>query len=536
MNRKTQGLGSLHSGIQAGLKAYAGGGPVQHFSAGSGVGKNPSDYSPSGFDFLDYIYDNFGAATTGGAQEVFVDATRIPSGGMFGGFDSAAGTGNSFGGGYYGTDSGGISPTVLDALQGPTTGSWVPPADGEGEWIDDGYGGYWSPAPPKWVPAEPSMQTTIDPVTITAPDYTNDPGVLASIAAGLGNASDFLSHPIKSIINAATGRSVSAADTQKQFDALGNLLTPNETFTSDRITTTPIDEIIVPGSRYTYPVDPTASPNTPINYGPDPHADSGSAPIDEVVVTASRPTGPETVDLPGFTITTPPSDVAAPSLPPVDDINIVDSPATLPPTSPVTPDPMLSGGSGGISSGSSGATGFRGYTGKKDWTPKEASPQLGTYRSSPLVQTGTDSSSGMNVQTYAPGALQDYLARLKKLQSGPQTEGIGGVEYQTLPGEGMASGGMASLPEYRAGGKLLRGPGDGMSDSIPAMIHGEEPQQAALADGEFVVPADVVSHLGNGSTEAGAKLLYAMMDKIRHARTGKKQQAPAVKASKFLPA
>jgi hypothetical protein len=56
-----------------------------------------------------------------------------------------------------------------------------------------------------------------------------------------------------------------------------------------------------------------------------------------------------------------------------------------------------------------------------------------------------------------------------------------------------------------------------------------------LADGEFVVPADVVSHLGNGSTEAGAKHLYAMMDKIRKARTGKKKQAPQVKAEKYLP-
>jgi hypothetical protein len=72
-----------------------------------------------------------------------------------------------------------------------------------------------------------------------------------------------------------------------------------------------------------------------------------------------------------------------------------------------------------------------------------------------------------------------------------------------------------------------------MSDSIPATISGKQP--ARLADGEFVVPADVVSHLGNGSTDAGAKKLYGMMDNIRKARTGKKKQAPAVKAEKFMP-
>jgi hypothetical protein len=95
----------------------------------------------------------------------------------------------------------------------------------------------------------------------------------------------------------------------------------------------------------------------------------------------------------------------------------------------------------------------------------------------------------------------------------------------------MAEGGLGS---YSDGGRMLKGPGDGMSDDIPAVIGRKQP--ARLADGEFVVPADVVSHLGNGSTDAGAKKLYSMMDKIRTARTGKKKQAPAVKASKYMPA
>jgi hypothetical protein len=95
----------------------------------------------------------------------------------------------------------------------------------------------------------------------------------------------------------------------------------------------------------------------------------------------------------------------------------------------------------------------------------------------------------------------------------------------------MASGGLGG---YSDGGRMLKGPGDGMSDSIPAVIGKRQP--ARLADGEFVVPADVVSHLGNGSTDAGAKKLYSMMAKIRKARTGKKKQAPAVKTSKYMPA
>jgi len=99
---------------------------------------------------------------------------------------------------------------------------------------------------------------------------------------------------------------------------------------------------------------------------------------------------------------------------------------------------------------------------------------------------------------------------------------------------GMASGGISTLGSYSDGGRLLKGPGDGMSDSIPAMIG--KKQKARLADGEFVVPADVVSGLGNGSTDAGAKHLYKMMDKVRHARTGRKSQAKQIKADKYVPA
>jgi hypothetical protein len=100
-----------------------------------------------------------------------------------------------------------------------------------------------------------------------------------------------------------------------------------------------------------------------------------------------------------------------------------------------------------------------------------------------------------------------------------------------------AAGGLSSLGGYSDGGRgrLLRGPGDGVSDSIPAIIGKKQP--ARLADGEFVVPARVVSEIGNGSTEAGARKLYAMMDRVQKAR-GKtlKNVAANSKADKYLPA
>ena len=105
----------------------------------------------------------------------------------------------------------------------------------------------------------------------------------------------------------------------------------------------------------------------------------------------------------------------------------------------------------------------------------------------------------------------------------------------------MATGGISdahyNLGGYSDGGRLLRGPGDGVSDDIPAMIG--EKQPARLADGEFVVPARIVSELGNGSTEAGARKLYAMMDRVQSARkktVGKDRVAHNSRADKYLPA
>jgi hypothetical protein len=104
-------------------------------------------------------------------------------------------------------------------------------------------------------------------------------------------------------------------------------------------------------------------------------------------------------------------------------------------------------------------------------------------------------------------------------------------------GQMFAAGGSPNLGDYSDGGRLLKGPGDGVSDSIPATIADKRP--ARLADGEFVVPARIVSELGNGSTEAGARKLYAMMDRVQKARgktTGKDRVAVNSRAEKLLPA
>jgi hypothetical protein len=113
----------------------------------------------------------------------------------------------------------------------------------------------------------------------------------------------------------------------------------------------------------------------------------------------------------------------------------------------------------------------------------------------------------------------------------PQSQQYSEIQQGT-PVPALAMGG--SLGGYSDGGRMLKGPGDGMSDNIPAVIGKKQP--ARLADGEFVVPADVVSHLGNGSTDAGAKQLYAMMDKIRAARTGTKKQGKQINPRKYMPA
>ena len=119
----------------------------------------------------------------------------------------------------------------------------------------------------------------------------------------------------------------------------------------------------------------------------------------------------------------------------------------------------------------------------------------------------------------------------RKIPVGLGTGGYGftGPSPMRRPRESslLASGG------YLGGGDITV-QGDGMSDDIPANIDGEQP--AALSEGEFVIPADVVSHIGNGSSEAGAEEFYSMMDRVRMARTGRKKQAPEIDPEGFMPA
>ena len=182
-----------------------------------------------------------------------------------------------------------------------------------------------------------------------------------------------------------------------------------------------------------------------------------------------------------------------------------------------------------------------------------------TMNGEPSMQ-GTRMATGGQVPSYGFGgflgdAVNDIGSNLGRMfkgeggdfgNVGPMLEGAqapAGTKYdpqikQYVPiNQQMAMGGITSLGGYSDGGRLLRGPGDGVSDSIPAQIGNKQP--ARLADGEFVVPARIVSELGNGSTEAGAKQLYKMLDRVQNARgktTGKDKVAKNTNAAKLLPA
>jgi hypothetical protein len=140
--------------------------------------------------------------------------------------------------------------------------------------------------------------------------------------------------------------------------------------------------------------------------------------------------------------------------------------------------------------------------------------------------------AGINTPTYSNPMMQHPEATNVISPSGDAGVGAFSGEPRFAGG-----GGISDLGGYSDGGRLLKGPGDGVSDSIPAVIG--ERQPARLADGEFVVPARIVSELGNGSTEAGARKLYAMMDRVQKSRrktVGKNRVAANTRADKHLPA
>jgi len=158
--------------------------------------------------------------------------------------------------------------------------------------------------------------------------------------------------------------------------------------------------------------------------------------------------------------------------------------------------------------------------------------RTGTYT---RVPTGT-----RDRMLTSPPMFPNTTAMPRMAVGGPVEEMSVRNEAETLMANGgqmYAGGGISNLGDYSDGGRLLRGPGDGVSDSIPATIADKRP--ARLADGEFVVPARIVSELGNGSTEAGARKLYAMMDRVQKARgktVGKDKAAVNTRADRLLPA
>ncbi len=192
--------------------------------------------------------------------------------------------------------------------------------------------------------------------------------------------------------------------------------------------------------------------------------------------------------------------------------------------------------------GSSGGGGFAGYQGG---IPSYTASR--TMNTIPTTMTIPKTGGGTQVVPRRPGSggisyFSPITYTLNPATAGASTV-TGGAGNDTVSGgndtvQGGASGGIMSLRNghlgsYPDGGQLLRGPGDGVSDDIPATIADKQP--ARLADGEFVIPARIVSELGNGSTEAGARKLYAMMDRIKKARRSAKDIAADTKTDRYLP-
>jgi len=176
--------------------------------------------------------------------------------------------------------------------------------------------------------------------------------------------------------------------------------------------------------------------------------------------------------------------------------------------------------------------------------------KLNLLQASPGLRLATGGTIGSNQSTIASGGLQDlYGSNDNTTGAALSKDGYGIGRLANLAAQGsiakaqdtfyaaggpiaFADGGIFELEAAKGG--YLDGAGDGMSDSIPGTIEGKQP--ARLADGEFVIPADVVSHLGNGSSKAGSQRLYSMLDKVRKARTGHTKQGKEINPNKYMPA
>ena len=197
----------------------------------------------------------------------------------------------------------------------------------------------------------------------------------------------------------------------------------------------------------------------------------------------------------------------------------------------------------------------RSYYATPTQMPTSAQQTASSYepKTNPLTGELTANMAGGGLTAFAQGSKQAVgnkdMAAIDDYTEQAQSGGIASVKDAADNGDWNAQlalqklgykaggGGISDLGSYSDGGRLLKGPGDGVSDGIPAQIGAHQP--ARLADGEFVVPARIVSELGNGSTDAGAKRLYAMMNRVQAKRKksmGKGKFAVNSKAEKDLPA
>lgn len=169
---------------------------------------------------------------------------------------------------------------------------------------------------------------------------------------------------------------------------------------------------------------------------------------------------------------------------------------------------------------------------------EEAKAERGYASGGPIEQMSNAAAIGENTgYPQADITGHAYATPWQTPVSQNVVQGSADTGVNRMSGQMLAGGGLSHLGDYSDGGRLLKGPGDGVSDSIPAVIGKKQP--ARLADGEFVVPARIVSELGNGSTEAGARKLYAMMDRVQAVRgktVGKGKVAKNSRADRYLPA
>jgi hypothetical protein len=193
----------------------------------------------------------------------------------------------------------------------------------------------------------------------------------------------------------------------------------------------------------------------------------------------------------------------------------------------VTPDQLLGAGAGVTQDDIDWMKG-QGYLGSYDMAQPDAQPAaqpMSQPMAQPMAQPMTQQTgiAQLASQPMPQPAPEPPRSPLPDFQLGQEEQ----VEAAQGGMMGYARGGRAMPPRY------LRGQTDGMADKIPSNIDGVQP--AKLSHGEFVIPADVVSHLGNGNSDAGAKVLYKMMDRVRKARTGTKKQGKQINPEKFTP-